>query len=171
VKVFFNGHFLGQTSTLKNTSNPNWAAEEGQDNLKSFQLTVPRWTEAKHCILELEVYGDSIDKDKTLRTLFLGVRVVVGEELALLLNGDGRLPISMDLRKSDKPSFAKQSLVPKGEVSVKVKRRTTSHKNGVVGAESTKINVFEFAQNHSRQELVVKFLNMANMPPFPERTR
>lgn len=171
VKVSFNGHSLGQTSTLKNTSNPNWAAEEGPENMKTFQLTVPRWMEAKDCILELEVYGDSIDKDKTLRTLCLGVRVVVGEELALLLDGDGRLPVSMDLRKSDKPPFAKQTLVPKGEVLVKVKRRPSPRSSGAMREETQRIGVFEFAQNHSRQELIVKFLNMSNMPIFPEHTR
>lgn len=175
----FNGRDLGQTSTLKSTSNPDWTAEEGAENLKSFPLTIPRWLDVRDCHLEVEVFGITADA-KSSKTDFLGCRSLVGEELYTLLNNSGNKQISwLDLRKSNKPTLSKSTIQPKGDVSLKI---TPMHRDLINDVDEIDISadesdgtvnhnsrqsIYEFTHNLRAEVLQIKFISLANffVPP------
>ena len=197
VKVAFNGRLLGQTATLKNTVNPDWSVEEGENNLRVFPLTIPRWREARDCRVDLEVFGASSDGQKTD---FLGGKSISGEELHLLLTqpdleqedmakgkGTGKDGWHwLDLRKGSGPTLAKaaSTIQPKGEIAITVINSSTSGGGGTVQTEeevnldmqnteplvAQRLSIFEFTQNLNAANLLVKFISLCNIF-VPENTR
>ena len=177
--MYFNGRLLGQTSTLKSTSNPDWTAEEGAESLKSFPFTVPRWLDIRDCHLEVEVYGITADA-KSSKTDFLGCRSLVGEELYTLLNSSQDKQITwLDLRKSNKPTLSKSTIQPKGDVSLKITPLHHGLTNDVddidISADNSenkanfnsRISIYEFTHNLRAEVLQIKFISLTNMfvPP------
>ena len=180
--MLFNGRVLGQTSTLKSTSNPDWTTEGGAENLQSFPLTVPRWLDIRDCHLEVEVYGISGDA-KSSKTDFLGGRSLVGEELYTLLNSAHDKQIQwLDLRKSNKPNLSKSTIQPKGDVSLKIvplNPVSTADLDDInIPADEiatknhadSRISIYEFTQNLRAEILLIKFISLSNIF-VPENTR
>lgn len=176
VAVTFNGQYLGKTSTLKGTSNPDWTAEAGAAKLKVFPLNVPRWKRLVDCELEVEVFGVSADKDpsKPAKVELLGTRVIRGEELSLVLQFISSTATWFDLRKSVKPIHAQSAIQPKGEVSLKFQDVSASGRRVVPAAKDAprreELSVYEFVQNSSAETLCVKPLSLQDLF-LPEHVR